>query len=133
MDLLDSAPWCDKRLRSLSHPVPVKKSQTQDRTLASSIYFRIDGLRSDFVHGNDVSDEQLVTANGTHLLHIAASLYRTALATKIGVKPPEFDDDNNFDKSKFLKKFSAYSDWKDCQRRHEKAILKAMELPEGDD
>ncbi|GEC35376.1 hypothetical protein N181_21385 [Sinorhizobium fredii USDA 205] len=133
MDLLDSAPWCDDGLKALAHPVPKTKSTTQDRTLASLIYFRIDALRSDFMHGNDVTDEHLVTDNGTHLLHVAASLYRTALATKIGVLPPAFEDGIEFDEVKFLEKFSAYSDWKGPQRRHERAILKAMALPEGDE
>ncbi|MGH0300134.1 hypothetical protein [Sinorhizobium meliloti] len=133
MDLLDSAPWCDDGLKALAHPVPKNKNTTQDRTLASSIYFRIDALRSDFMHGNDVTDGRLVTDNGTHLLHVAASLYRTALATKIGVLPPVFENGIEFDEAEFLEKFSPYSEWKDPQRRHERAILKAMALPEGDE
>ena len=74
------------------------------------------------MHGNDVTDERLVTDNGTHLLHVAASLYRTALATKIGVLPPLFEDGSEFEEAEFLQKYSAYSEWKDPQRRHERAI-----------
>lgn len=130
MDLLDRAPWQDGRLEELTHPVPQKKRTIQNRSLASSLYFRIDGLRSDFVHGNDVSDEQLVTESGTPLLHVAASLYRMALATKIGVLRPNRKDEGEFDLDKFLEDFSAYSDWREPQMRHEKVVLKAMGLPE---
>lgn len=129
MDLLDSAPWCDDRLKALAHPVPKSKNMSQDRTLASSIYFRIDALRSDFVHGNEVTDRQLVTDNGTHLLHVAASLYRTALANKIGLAPPTFDDGPVPDEVSFIEKFSAYSDWKDPQQLHERAILQSVAPP----
>lgn len=130
MDLLDSAPWCDERLKALDQPLP--KDKKPARTLASSIYFRIDALRSDFLHGNDVADKSLVTDNGTHLLHVAAMLYRTALATKIGVLPPVFEDGIDFDEAGFLERFSAYSDWKAPQQIHEAAILKAMAPSEGD-
>jgi hypothetical protein len=132
MDLLDSAPWCDDRLKALAHQVPKSKNTRQNRTLASSIYFRIDALRSNFVHGNEVTDRQLVTDNGTHLLHVAASLYRTALATKVGIAPPTFDAGPGLDEVEFIEKFSSYSAWKDPQRRHERAILHSVALPEID-
>jgi hypothetical protein len=62
---------------------------------------------------------------------VAASLYRTALATKIGVQRPMFNDSVEFDEGEFLESFGAYSEWKGPQRRHERAILTAMGLPDG--
>ncbi|RAZ78439.1 hypothetical protein [Mesorhizobium atlanticum] len=131
MDMLDGADWCDKRLSELAHPVRANKASTKNRTLASSIYYRIDGLRSDFVHGNDVTQDLLVTDNGTNLLHVAACLYRVVLTTKLGIRRPIFADDDE-EERKFLPHFSEYVDWKDPQDRHERAILKAAALPEAD-
>ncbi|MQX97101.1 hypothetical protein GHK03_13295 [Sinorhizobium medicae] len=108
-DLLDSAQRCDNGLKALAHPVPKNKNTTQDRTLASSIYFRIDALRSDFMHGNDVTVERLVTDNGTPLLHVGASLYRMAIATKIGVLPPVFEESRAG--SVCLNSFGRFAKW----------------------
>ncbi|MCZ4345496.1 hypothetical protein [Devosia neptuniae] len=138
MDLLDSADWYDTRLSAKEHEVRISKKTVQTRTLPSLLYSKIDALRSDFIHGNDVAADQLVTSDGTHYLHVAAVLYRCALAAKLGIKRPQFedneeDDDTEIDQAEFLDHFNQWSFWKEPQTRHERALLKAAELPEDED
>lgn len=126
MDVIDSADWCSERLKDRSEQVGVKKPVY--RTAASSLYFRIDALRNDFLHGNEVDQNKLITDSGADLLHVAACIYRVLLMTKLRVHRPKFEEISEFNESRFLDEFGAYSYWKDGQRRHERAILKAAGL-----
>lgn len=126
MDILDCADWCSELLKTKSEQVGGKKQMA--RTVASALYFRIDSLRSSFLHGNDVDQSELLTESGVHLLHVAACIYRVLLTTRLEVHRPQFEENSEFNERRFVNEFGAYCDWKDAQRRHERAILKAAGL-----
>lgn len=125
-DLLDGCKWVDIRLGKLSKDFLGEKRSADARTIASHLYFKIDQLRSDFVHGNEVEPGKLTSDSGLDYLHIAASLYRMALAQKVGVTAPSVDK-GDFG-PQFVKDFCVYSDWRRAQVRHEEIILKAANL-----
>lgn len=131
LDLLDSVDWLDPKCRELVHPVKTGKKPATMRTPAAALYDRIYKLRSDFQHGNPVTTEQLVTETKAPLLLVTSSLYRAALSRFLDLRIPPLDDDD--DTAALVRYIAALTYWKSPQRMHEKAILKAIGIPESDD
>ncbi|GLQ53606.1 hypothetical protein GCM10010862_08650 [Devosia nitrariae] len=129
VDVLDRARWVDNACATLCHQVTIGR-RSAARTLASSLYDRIYRLRNDFLHGNEVTAEQLAT-NEVPLLLLASSLYRIALVTFLELEIPPIAE--NADQAAMVAYIGTLTHWRDPQRRHERAILKAMALPETDD
>ncbi len=136
LDLLDSAEWLDERCCARYQQVKVgRKSPEVMRTLASALYDRIYKLRSDFLHGNEVSADQLVTEAKSPLLWVASSLYRVALTEFLQLRRPtyEADDEAEDETAAIVRYIGILTYWKDPMRRHEKALLTAAGLPDRDD
>jgi hypothetical protein len=121
LDVLDRANWLDQRCADLAAEVKIGKHTTA-RTAASELCHRIYALRNDFLHGNDVRGEQLVI-NKVPFLLLASSLYRVVLATFLNLRAPPNKDDA--DAEAIAHYIGTLTYWREPQRRHERAILKA--------
>jgi hypothetical protein len=121
LDVLDKAVWLDKRCTRRAKEVNLGK-QTCLRTVASELYHKMYVLRNDFLHGNEVTAEQL-TINEVPFLLLASSLYRVALATFLALHIPPIED--HPDEDAIVRYIGTLSYWKGPQRLHEEAVLKA--------
>jgi len=128
LNVLDSAVWLDQRCAALAANVKIGKHTTA-RTTASELCHRMYALRNDFLHGNDVRVEQLAI-NDVPFLLLASSLYRVALVKFLNLRIPAIEDSANEDA--IVRYIGTLSYWKDPQRRHEKAILKAAGIEKGE-
>ncbi|MCV3243467.1 hypothetical protein [Mesorhizobium sp. ZC-5] len=128
LNVLDRAVWLDLRCADQAVEVKIGK-QTTARTVASELCHRTYALRNAFLHGNEVTAEQLAI-NEVPLLLLASSLYRIALFTFLNLRIPPIEDDA--DEHAIVRYIGTLSYWKDPQRRHERAILKAAGVLNAD-
>ncbi|MDE0029017.1 MAG: hypothetical protein OXU42_06430 [Deltaproteobacteria bacterium] len=80
-ELLRRIPWVDQKCGHRRYLIRHKK-RTDRENLAGWLYWRIYCCRNDFLHGNPVAIENLLTPNSRRALdHHAATLYRLALSS----------------------------------------------------
>jgi hypothetical protein len=78
--LLEKIRWHSISCREARHPCMAPAHARKPRILACAIYSRMNTARNDYLHGNKVSDVQLVIMPSRRfLLDYAPVLYRMAL------------------------------------------------------
>jgi hypothetical protein len=83
---LKNASWTDETLAEEKYPVGKKQTL---RNLACLVCDRIYALRNDFLHGNEVTADQLtVGKEARQMIDYAACLYRFALAARLKLTFP---------------------------------------------
>lgn len=79
-DLLERAQWRSTACNEARHPAMAPADKRRPRILGCAIYSRIHTARNDYLHGNKVSDVQLVIAPSKRFLpDYVPVLYRIAL------------------------------------------------------
>lgn len=128
LDVLDKADWLNQFCADLHVRVKIGKL-TSERVIASDICHRVYVLRNDFLHGNEVTAEQLAI-NEVPLLLLASSLFRVALATFLNLRIPPIEDDAG--DNDIVRYIETLNNWKGPQCQHEAAILKAAGVSQDD-
>lgn len=86
-DLLEKADWRSVACREARHPCMAPVHARRPRVLACAIYSRMNTARNDYLHGNKVSDVQLVIMPSKRfLVDYAPILYRMALAAFLDLR-----------------------------------------------
>lgn len=121
LDVLDRAGWRDQRCADMAVNIRTGKC-TKPRTVASYLCHRIYKLRNDFLHGNEVTAEQLAI-NDVPFLLLASTLFRVALVAFLGLRIPSVEDDA--EQYVLARHIATVNAWNGPQRLHEEAILRA--------
>ncbi len=91
LDLLAGADWIARPLRTAKYKVKYKGS-TIPVNYIRKLYAELNRARNDFLHGNPVRAGNLFPAKEQSqplLLHCAPLIYRAALTSFLGIRPPE--------------------------------------------
>jgi hypothetical protein len=100
---LEKVGWVDNQIGEKHHATGKKGTM---RNLACHVYERVYSIRNDFLHGNDVSADQLVIGKKhRQIIDYAACLYRLALASELNLGSS--DEIPSLDEPKELGKFLA--------------------------
>jgi hypothetical protein len=85
--LLSDAEWITEKCKKRVHDAYAGKGRTAANTLPCWIYGELFRARNDFLHGNPVAFDRLLTPSGQTLYNFAAPLYRMALTGFLGIQP----------------------------------------------
>ncbi|MGJ4892596.1 hypothetical protein ACQR1Y_30685 [Bradyrhizobium sp. HKCCYLRH3099] len=86
-DLLEKADWHSVACREARHPCMAPVHARRPRVLGCAIYSRMNTARNDYLHGNKISDVQLVIMPSKRfLVDYAPVLYRMALAAFLDLR-----------------------------------------------
>jgi len=124
-DLLDKAPWHDKKLqhkryRAFISAIKARQRGAPLRSLPCWLYGELYHARNDFLHGNPISKHRLhVKASGRSLFQYPPMLYRMALSAflqaKINIKVPDASRTKAY--AKYVTKyFEVFSDQLDIEK-----------------
>ena len=112
-ELLESANWRSTACREARHACMASPPARRPRILACAIYSRVNGARNDYLHGNKVSDVQLVIMPSQRFLpDYGPVLYRMALAALLDLRFKEDEPEHT--------NMEAYLAWEDRKFAHEK-------------
>jgi hypothetical protein len=112
-ELLEKASWHLTACREARHPCMAPAHARKPRILACAIYSRMNRARNDYLHGNKVSDVQLVIMPSQRfLLDYAPVLYRMALTAFLDLRFTENEPDHS--------NKNAYLDWEGRKFEYEK-------------
>jgi hypothetical protein len=104
-ELLERTTWHSIACREARHPCMAPAHARKPRILPCAIYSRLNTARNDYLHGNKVSDFQLVIMPSRRfLLDYAPVLYRMALAAFLDLRVTEKEPECSNEK--------AYVDWR---------------------
>jgi hypothetical protein len=112
-ELLEKATWHSIACREARHPCMAPAHARRARILACAIYSRLNTARNDYLHGNKVSDVQLVIMPSRRLLlDYAPVLYRMALTAFLDLRFTEREPDHS--------NTNSYADWSGRKFDYEK-------------
>jgi hypothetical protein len=95
-ELLEKATWHSIACREARHSCMAPAHARKPRILACAIYARLNTVRNDYLHGNKVSDVQLVIMPSRRfLLDYAPVLYRMALTAFLDLHFAEQEPDHS--------------------------------------
>jgi hypothetical protein len=127
--LLSEAEWKTEKCKQSGHHAYAGRERTASNTLPCWIYGELFRARNDFLHGNPVAFDRLVTASGHTLYNFAAPLYRMALTGFLGIQPTGPSPPSS-DPSAFAKFHSWRHHTLRDQEKMESALAKVLEAPQ---
>lgn len=131
--LIESSEWEREAVRDQIHDVRLSKTNVVKKAFPSYLYNLAYQARNNFLHGEPVGREHLVLPSGQPVVFLISALFRSALATFLGLKATVGINRKASAKA-IAQAISEMSDLRRVPRVVEDAFIKAMApQPEDDD
>lgn len=93
LNLIKTIPWQGRLLQEETHSVDFGRGRIEKVSLANALYFKMNSLRNDFLHGNPVGPTDFRLPNETMIPSFPAAIFRMALSKMLSDPEKVTSDD----------------------------------------